>query len=251
MALASARPQLLYFCDETGTSEQEYLAVGGVAIRAERANEIRSDLRDICQQCSVPHEVKWSNTKARRDNVHKAFVDYLFSLIDEGMAHFHIRFSRMSDYNHQLSGMRRKIDTISKAYFQLLLHRPGQYYSEDCDIFVHPDNGDCTSLLLTHKGALNAHCVSRYGSGSFRHIAPRDSKNESILQMLDVTLGALGAVRNGRDIAPGTAEAKRELAQYVFGKTGLTSLGGNSPRTERRLSVWNATPMWQKVSTPS
>lgn len=248
--MAISRPQLLYFCDETGTVDDEYLAVGGVAIRAERANEIRSDLAGICQQCNVTREIKWSNTKARRDNVHRAFVDYFFSLIEARLGHFHIRFSRMSDYDHSLSGMRRKIDTISKAYFQLLLHRAGRFYSRSCDIFVYPDKGECTERLPDFRGSLNANCYTRYGLGSFRQIEPRDSRNEAILQMLDVTLGALGAVRNGRHLAPNAAQAKRELAEYVLTKTGLASLGGNSIRTERVLSVWNATPMWQRGQRP-
>ena len=156
----------------------------------------------------------------------------------------------MSDYDHSLSGMRRKIDTISKAYFQLLLHRPGRYYCKTCDIFVYPDKGECTEKLPDYKSSLNASCFTRYGLGTFRHIEPRESRNEPILQMLDVTLGALGAVRNGRHSAPGAAQAKRELAEYVLAKTHLPALGGNSLRTERVLSVWNATPMWRRDQRP-
>jgi len=249
--MAIVRPQLLYFCDETGTVDDEYLAVAGVAIRAERANAIRSYLRDLCQSCNVTREIKWSNTRARRDNVHRAFVDYFFSLIEDNQAHFHIRFSRMSDYDHTLSGHRRKIDTVSKAYFQLLLHRPGRFYSRLCDIFVYPDKGECTERLWQFRQSLNTNCQSRYGIlGSFKHIEARDSRNEIILQMLDVVLGALSSVRNGRHEAAGAAPAKAELAAYTLSKTNLLSLGGNSIRTERKLSVWNATPMWQKGQRP-
>jgi hypothetical protein len=241
---------LLYFCDESGTTDDTYLAVGGIAILATRANAIRSVLRGLAQQCNVTREIKWSNTSDRRDGVHRAYVDYLFALIEDKQAHLHIRFSKMSEYDHKLSGARRKIDTVSKAYFQLLLHRPGQYYCRSCDIFVYPDKGECTELLPGFRGVLNAQCRNRYGHPPFHQIEPRDSKNDPILQMLDVALGALGAVRNERHKAPNAKKAKKDLAEYVLGKTGLNSVGGNSPRTDRVLSIWNATPMWEKGQRP-
>jgi hypothetical protein len=240
----------LYFCDETGTTDDTYLAVGGVAIRASRANSIRAVLKDLARQCNVTREIKWSNTSDRRDNVHRAYVDYLFALIEDRQAHLHIRFSKMSEYDHQLSGARRKIDTVSKAYFQLLLHRPGQFYCRTCDIFVYPDKGECTALLPRFRGPLNAHCRGRYGHPAFCHIEPRDSENDPILQMLDVTLGAMGALRNERHNAPNAKKAKKDLAEYVLGKSGLSSVGGNSPRTNRTLSIWNATPMWERDQRP-
>jgi uncharacterized protein DUF3800 len=155
------RPQLLYFCDEAGTADDEYLAVGGIALLAARANDIRAFLMDVARQCNVTREIKWSNTTDRRDSVHRAYVDYLFSLIEDKQVHFHIRFSKMSDYDHRLSGARRKIDTVSKAYFQLLLHRPGRFYCRACDIFVYPDKGECSELLSSYRGRLNANCSEK------------------------------------------------------------------------------------------
>lgn len=97
-------PQLLYFCDESGTTGDEHFAVGGLAVQAERANEIRRDLAAIKIDASMTREVKWSTVKERRDDVHRAFADYLSSLIDNNYAHLHIRFAPMGVYDHSLSG---------------------------------------------------------------------------------------------------------------------------------------------------
>lgn len=221
-----------------------HLAIGGVALRAERANDIRRDLEDIKTSAQMTREVKWSNVKARRDDVHKAFVDYLFYLVENGLAHFHVRFSPMGEYDHSLSGKRRKIDTISKAYYQLLLHRAGQFYGGSCDLFIYPDKGECTEQLPSFLGRLNDNCSERYGHSSFRLIEPRDSERDVIQQMLDVSLGALGAVRNGRHEV--LATAKKEMALYVLQKTGRATMAGNSAIADRKFSVWNVVPAWRK-----
>ena len=68
--------------------------------------------------------------------VHEGYIRLLFELITENRLHFHIRFSRMDEYDHRRSGPRRKLDTVSKAFYQLLLHRPVAFYGKDVDLYV-------------------------------------------------------------------------------------------------------------------
>jgi hypothetical protein len=224
------------------------MAVGGLAVAAGSEKEITEEIRSIDTRLGVNwSEVKWENCKRQSGRVHKAYVDYLFNLIQQKRVHFHIRFSHMPSYDHTLSGARKKIDTVSKAYWQLIVHRPCRYYGNSCDIYIRPDNGDCTSELVNQIDSMKHHASYKYSyctRDPVVHIECRDSKNEPFLQLMDVTLGALTAYRNGRHKHSSANRIKTQLAEYVFRLTGASSIVGNTPLGRREMSIWNAQPSW-------
>lgn len=190
-------------------------------------------------------EVKWENAKSFGGRVHRAYIDYLFLLVDRNLAHFHIRFLPMSEYDHSLSGRRRRIDTVSKCYYQLIVHRALRHYSEHGHVSVYPDDGECTSHLPAMLEALRNEDKSRYCQGRdscLQEILPRSSAREPMLQLLDVTLGALAAYRNKRHLKPEISQTKRDLAVYAFEKTGWPSIEGNCDPRIKKLNRWNVRP---------
>lgn len=241
--MSEKRPRLLYYCDETSQLDT-FMGIGGLALDLEVAELIRHDLSKINYSYEVTSEIKWTTAKKRRNSAHIAYIDLLFELIAANMVNFHIRFQEMDNYNHRLRGNRNRIDTVSKAHYQLLLHRATRYYGGQYDLHIRPDNGVCTYRLPSFKRALNSEAVRvfRHPVGCVRTIEPRDSKATPFLQLLDVTLGALTAFRNGRHLLPETSEMKKRLAIYAFEKTGLQSLEGSTPIARSNLSVWNVRP---------
>lgn len=223
-----------------------FAAVAGLAITRGSVSRIVTDLAALKEEYGKRGEIKWGNAKSFGGRAHRAYVDYLFLLISEGKAHFHIRFSSMDEYDHNLSGERRKIDTISKAFYQLLLHRTYRCYNERA-IYIYPDDGEYTELLPNQIGALNHQGGEKFGGmvlGSVQEIQPRSSKTEPLLQLLDVPLGALAAIRNERHLQDGYSPVKKELAEYVLSKTGWPTVHGNSTWGHWRLNRWNAKPKW-------
>lgn len=220
------------------------MAVGGIAIHTDAIPKIVSDLATIKADSPKRGEVKWSNAKSYGGKVHKAYMHYLFSLIRAGRAHFHIRFSEMSEYDHSLSGDRRRIDTVSKAFYQLIVHRPIKYYGNKCSINFYPDDGECTAKLSDFLPAMWAEEYSRFSreNPSVKLIQPRCSASEPLLQLLDVTLGALAAARNGRHLTEGFSPIKRDLAEEALKLTGWPDIAGNCSPEERALNLWNAKP---------
>lgn len=118
---------ILYFCDESSHINDGYMAVGGLAVARRAISEISRELKALNDANGVCSEVKWTNAKRRRVNVHKCYVDYLFDLIDKKRVHLHVRFAPFGEYEHSRSGARGRVDTVSKMYYQLLLHRPIRY----------------------------------------------------------------------------------------------------------------------------
>lgn len=203
---------------------------------------IAQDLKALNKTHGVQSEVKWENAKKRRVSIHQLYVDYLFTLIESGRGHLHIRFAPFKRYDHRKSGKRGRTDTVSKMYFQLLLHRPVRYYGPQRALFVYPDNGECTEELPAIRNGLCAEGFKKHKTlpNCVKEIVPRDSKREPLLQLLDVTLGGLAAIRNERDLG----ETKAALSQYIHGKTGFTDLSASTRSNERRLNIWNAKPKW-------
>jgi hypothetical protein len=154
--MASESPEqrdvLYYFCDESSFLGEEYMTVGGFAVSRNGVGKITKELLAINETKRARGEIKWHNTRKRGVEIRKAYIDYLMKQIASNYIHFHIRFSPMNEYKHD--GDRREFDTVSKMFYQLLLHRPLRHYGKTCILRIRPDDGDCTRLLPNFKNAL-------------------------------------------------------------------------------------------------
>jgi len=190
---------IVYFCDESSFHDT-HMAVAGLAVNKDTLPSILVELGQINEDYRVISEVKWENSKSRRANTHMAYIDFLFRLIQENRAHVHIRFAPFNDYDHLLSGQKKRLATVGKMHYQLLLHRALRFYGEACELIIHPDGGACTEKLPNLIDSLNYDGRTKHGhkNSSVKRIECKDSKFEPMLQLLDVTLGALTAYKNNR-----------------------------------------------------
>ena len=243
--------KILYFCDESSQGD-EFLGVAGLAVNAAAVSAITTRLQEIKKQFDIVTEVKWGTVKRLNGRVHKLYIDYLFELIASDIVHFHIRFSELAKYDHSKSGARNKIDTVIKSFYQLILHRPMQYYGKSGDIHIRLDAGHCTSEVHRYIGAMHTEAYRQYGCQRdyITSIQSRDSASEPMLQLLDVTLGALTAYRNGRHLVPGCNRTRQEVACYAFGKVGIKSLAQSTSKEQKRCSIWNVRPLWSGNTVP-
>lgn len=223
------------------------MAVGGLAVAQEMVPTILKQISAINERCKVCSEVKWENAKPRRQNTHQEYVNLLFELIEKNHVHFHIRFAPFDEYNHKLSGRNKRQDTVGKMHYQLLLHRPIKFYGADDKLIIHPDGGTCTEKLPSMIDSLNSDARIKHGhKGScVERIQCKNSKHEPMLQLLDVTLGALTAYKNGRHLDPATNVVKKALAEHALKQSKLTTLDQNSPMGTRKMNVWCAIPQWK------
>ena len=229
-----------YFCDESSYVDDEFMAIGGLAIPDRHLSQVTTDLIALKQQMHGPSEVKWSTAKSRNDDVHAAFVDYFADALAAGRIHFHIRFAPFQQYDHKVSGPRKRIDTVSKMHFQLLLHRAVRFYGRHYKLRIRPDNGDCTAALVDQLASLHSWGAHHYNcpTDCIESIEPRDSRREPLLQLLDVPLGAFTALRNNRQLVG----PKRALADYVRAKFLNKNLSRNTAQNVMDFSIWNVIP---------
>ncbi len=217
------------------------MSVAGITITRGSLGKVVRELMAINEDRRARGEIKWNNTRERGVAVRKAYIDYLMKQINSNYMHFHIRFSPMNEYDHD--GERRKFDTVSKMFYQLLLHRPIRYYGSSCLLRIRPDDGECTRLLPGFIGALHNDGNITYGSrrDCIHSIVPQNSRVQPMLHLLDVMTGALTAYRNGRHLLQEIGEPKKELAQYAFDAFGKKDLTQNRDEGNK-LSVWNVVP---------
>ena len=220
------------------------MAVGGVAVGRDTLGTLVKDLLAINELKRARGEIKWGNTRERGVEVRKAYVDYFMKKIESNHLHFHIRFSPTNEYDH--AGHRREFDTVSKMFYQLLLHRPVRYYGKTCTIRIRPDDGECTRLLPNFTNALNFDGQLTYDANPdcVHSIVPQNSRHQPILHLLDVMVGALTAYRNGRHLLGTVGEPKQTLAQYAFDAFGKKDLKVNKVNRDEgnKISVWNVVP---------
>ncbi len=224
------------------------MSVGGMAVNKQTVPRIARDIHRI--NPGLKSEIKWENANWRGGVIHRAFIDLLFSLVEQNLLHFHIRFAPFSEYDHARSGERRRHDTVSKMYYQLLLHRPIRHYGDKANLYIYPDDGDCTSYLPNMIEALHNDASLNWGNehhGCIADLKQRKSRSEPFLQLLDVTIGALTCYRNGRHEDGSTGAIKSGLARYAFEKTGWRSITASNQGC--RMSVWNVRPKWGAKNT--
>lgn len=244
---ASTKEPLLYFCDESHISpEFQFASIGALAVVPERAKKISDDLSEIRKKCnfSPTKEVEWKSYKRRNDCVHTRYINYLFDAISNNYLHFHVLFTPMGNYVNSVNGKKHRAEVISKAYYQLLLHRAGRFYGGQCKLLVRPDNGECTAYLPEIRFGLNNTICEKFGydQAPISSIRPSSSNNEPLLQLLDVSLGALTAVKNGRYInQEGDGERKR-LVNLVLQRAKVADIHVSDSRDRRSQNIWNVTP---------
>ena len=173
------------------------MCVGGFAIRKSRIPTVVKRLcRTLRRERRSRRNQNGRSTRESNLSVRRAYVDYMAELVREGKVHFHLRFAPFRQYDHEGSGPRRIYDTVSKMYYQLLLHRALNYYGKQTKLFIRPDDGACTVELKNFIGALHIDGQFHYDCAPdcIDSITCLNSRTEPLLQFLDIPLQGVDGV---------------------------------------------------------
>lgn len=232
--------KLHFYCDASSQRNHNFMVATGVALRAERASEVRGLIREAKQRGGIIGEMKWSKYRGGHRRVgYEAVVDLLFKLVAENSAHFHVFISEFSAFSHKddlvPDGSPEK--SVNKMYFQLCVHRLCKFYGQKCEIHVFPDKGNDSDELPAFREVICARGYNKYSTkpNCLRQILPLDSESHEIIQMVDVVTGAIAAHRNSRQLS----SPKAELRDYVLAASKRISWAQNTPFLAKRFTVWN------------
>lgn len=214
--------------------------MGGVCIHRDAIATVRSNIQAYRDRHKMQAELKWSRVSNQKVEEYKALIDYFFWLNSVDAIHFHTLVFDSHQSNHRKYNDGCADTGLSKLYYQLILHKFCKLYHDD-DMAVCLDHRNSKTRHEDLKRMLNAGAAKALGrtDSPIKQIVSADSKCEDILQLNDVVLGAVGAVRNGKHELVGGRLAKADLAKYVLEKSGLKTFDVDSPRRITRFTVWN------------
>lgn len=239
-----AKEDLQFFSDSSSHRGHRYMVVGGIVLRPNRTSQLKADMQAIKDSVRMgpKSEFKWSAYKnGERKKAYFALVDLFFEMVSQGRMHFHTLICDFTEFDHKHddpSGAKDTFKSVNKLYYQLLVHQICRRYGKAHKIAMYPDHGNDSAEVINFRESVCKAAYFKYGCqfGSLAKIHPYPSAQMLPLQLADVILGSIAAVRENRKLN----KNKSELAAYILNKAPVKDWSETTHR-DSNFTVWN----WQ------
>lgn len=229
-----------FYADESGISQDRFTVVGGLCMHKTTAQSVYASLREYREKHKMFSELKWSKISDQKVEQYAALVDLFFALNNNNMVQFHsVIFDSHKWKHNKYNGGDRDVG-LSKLYYSLILHKFVKRCAKDGSLFVCLDKRNSSTSLHALRSMLNSAARRDFGVNEpLGQLTARDSKQDDLLQMNDVILGAVSAIRNGKHLLANGRKSKKEIAEKVLEMSGIEKFSSDSPSTVHRFTVWN------------
>lgn len=234
----------IFVADESGISNDRWTVVGGLCMHRNTVETVQQSLQKYRKDHNMRAELKWSRVSNGKAAEYEALVDYFFALNNTNRIQFHAIVFDSWAANHRKYNDGDRDKGVSKLYYQLLLHRFLRTCGNHGTLYARLDKRNSSTRLEDLRKMLNAAAARDLGltDSPLKQLVSIDSKQCDVLQLNDVILGAVCAVRNGRHLLAGGRAAKRHIANAVLEKSGLETFDKSTPARIKNFSIWNMTP---------
>lgn len=231
------------YCDESRQTQERFMVLGGIAVASEKMGEFNASIQVCRNNGQIFGEFKWRKVSKAKLGDYKKFIDCFFTLNNTGHAHFHSIIIDTAQIDYARFGASEEVG-FYKFYYQLLLHCFGKAYAmknKDNGLLTYLDYRNSSYSLNNLKDILNNGMNKKFevATRPFLTIEPRDSKHCDAIQIVDLLIGAIGYKRNGFDQLAGASPSKKEIAEYIREKSGLSDITRNTGPLLRRFTIWN------------
>jgi hypothetical protein len=227
------------YCDESHLSPFSYRIQGGVWVRADGLRPVRAAFTQLRKKHPKAGEMRWGKVDGKEPwRVYLDLVDLFFNSDIGPYLSFNCLVVNAED-DASSNGDKHERDLgFYKAYWTLLSHRlkPNCTYHVRLDQRSSPRAKDPEVQL---QARLNS---TGFSKGAYWDVATcrgECSKQEDLLQLADVFLGAIGWAWNGRRSRCG---AKPLLEQYITSKLGWRGLDQSTGMGASKFNVWKYSP---------
>jgi hypothetical protein len=245
-AMFTIAPQdFAFYADESGISKDRFTVVGGLCMHKRTANQVYASMAKYREDNNMRSELKWSKVSNGKTQEYQRLVDLFFALNNTNHIQFHCVIFDNHSWNHGKYNGGDPDVGLSKLYYDLLLHKfVKRCGTDNRSLYACLDHRNSSTSLEDLRRMLNATASRDYNltHAPLAQLVSKDSRQDDILQMNDLILGAVCAVRNGRHLLAEGREAKRVIAEQVLAKSGLSCFDTDSPRNIHRFTVWNKVP---------
>ncbi len=233
----------VFIADEAGISNDRFTVVGGICMHKSTVQTVYKTLSEYRELFNMKAELKWSKISDQKETEYKWLVDYFFALNNSNKLHFHAIVFDSHAWNHQKYNEGEGDTGLSKLYYQLLLHKFICKCGSAGSLYACMDHRNSKTSLEELRRMLNAASVRDHGLNSpLKQLVSKHSHDDDLLQLNDVILGAVCAVRNNKHLLADYRKSKRLIAMDVLEKSGLQSYERDSPKEINRFTIWNMRP---------
>jgi len=227
------------FADESCQNAHHYMVLGALILPGTLVQEAETGLRQVLESHRMHGELKWTKVSRGKLPVYEEFVAHYFDVLVPRGAEFHSLILNCHGLNHRKFNNGDPDLGYNKFMFQLLFHRAAVPYGEYEKIVADLDSRNSNRNPYELETILNSASSRKFDRQPFTRVAHRDSKGTRLLQLADLLTGAVAWHKNDHDAAENPSAAKCSLATTVANCAGRLRLGNETPKTERRMGVWN------------
>lgn len=215
----------VFIVDEAGISNDRFTVVGGICAHKATLAGVYKTLSEYRETFNMRAELKWSKISDQKQQEYKWLVDYFFALNNSNLIQFHSIVFDSHQWNHQKYNDGEGDTGLSKLYYQLILHKFMKRCGPHGTLYVCMDHRNSKTSLEDLRRMLNSACERDHGlRAPLKQLVSKHSHDDDLLQLNDVILGAVCAVRNGKHLLAEYRKSKRLIALDVLEKVDWAAL---------------------------
>jgi len=212
---------------------------GGALVRSGDLAEVLEKLADIKAEQNLHGEIKWTKVTGNYLDKYKAVMGVFFDLVANDVVKTRIMFTNNTYIPQGLTAEQRQSE-YHRLYYQFIKHGFGLAYSNEdhagpkrvrLNMDQMPTSQEETAQFKSFLEALSRSSGMRRADVDFdrRQIAEVDSKDQDVLQCLDVVLGAMTFRLNNMHLVKPEGQsqrgkrtiAKEQLYKHINGRVRL------------------------------
>jgi hypothetical protein len=212
------------FIDESSQTAHRYLALGALAMRNSDVAALETRIAAARLPELPKGEMSWTKVSNAKLDAYKRVVDVFFtSGSDSHPLQFHVLVEDTRQLRDKVFNKGSRDIGFNKEIYQLCMKVAKRLYKTKL-FHVYPDQRSTKSRPEELRDILN-HGLRKAGDPRdwpFRRLHFRNSADTLPLQLADILLGSITFKINGHYAAAGASAAKRELADYIHSKAGIS-----------------------------
>lgn len=231
------------FCDESAQTKHRYMLLGGLIVSDDFIDLLKAEISKVRELHDMYSEYKWVKVSKGKIKAYVSFISSFFKLAFSEHNFYDLNFSSLvidtSKLDHKRFNRNDPEIGFYKMYYQLLLHKFGDFARDGSSLYVLLDKRTTKYKLSNLKIILNRgwRKKTNIDFDPYKYIKPIDSKKSGIMQIVDVLLGTISYEVNSFYEKANKTSAKKKLVDYVKSCLNIRSFKRNISLNE--FSVWH------------
>lgn len=218
-------------CDESGTNDR-FLIVGALTLPRKNHPLLVEELQRVKQELGFrpQGELKWGKVSVKYLDRYQKIMDVFFTHLRANHFQFRAHIVDTSSQAYRTYGDGDLEESFYKVYYHLLFQSVRWLSLEEAGsnvlILLDDKRNRHPFRLEVLKKTLNAGLRRELKrSGLVANVEPRQSSGpraEPLIQLVDVLIGAIGFVRNGRISQPDASPARVQMVKHLQQQAGTS-----------------------------